>query len=232
MNSIQRISQYLGLSQTNSTPGRSRPARVNRRDAPSEGKARYLAERITSGFQLHDRRQRDESLEAFYEVDRNQFAHLSDEEALEASEAFVEALWVKDEVEKSYHDDGTISPEAIAQADYEPVERPLRRRARIVGMDETYGQKTAAAWHRHKTNGEYWTPFLEAQTIELRAALGTPGYPTKPKEGQSGYGPLATRYILAVELHDMHTPEAWEEAIRVMTPYYRAILDAHSETDS
>ena len=96
-------------------------------------------------------------------------------------------------------------------------------------MDRRYAEKTTEAWKKHKTEEDYWTAFLEAQTIELRKALNDPDYPNKPKEGTSGFGPLATRYVVAVELHDQHTHETWEEAIRVMTPYYRAILQSHQE---
>lgn len=227
MNPLKTLSQYFEQTTPDTPNGQSRHQPHIAQDDPLDMQARRLAERITSGFQLHDRRQRDEAIEAFHVVDRNQFAHLSSREALRASEAFVESLWAKDEIEKSYQIDSEISPEAIADADYDTVLRPLQRRAQIVGMDEAYARKTTEAWHRHKTMDEYSTAFLEAQTIELRAALGNPDYPEKPKEGRSGYGPLAPRYLLAVELHDMHTRDAWEEAIQVMTPYYKAILAAH-----
>lgn len=226
MNPLRTLSRYFTQT-TPDSPNEQPQQQHITQDDPLDMQARRLAERITSGFQLHDRRQRDEAIEAFHVVDRNQFAHLDSEEALRASEAFVESLWAKDEIEKSYHVNGEISPDAIAEADYDEVLRPLLRRAQIVGMDEAYAQKTTEAWHHHKTMEEYSSAFLEAQMIEVRAALGNPAYPDKPKEGRSGYGPLATRYLLAVELHDMHTRDAWEEAIQVMTPYYKAILAAH-----
>ena len=226
------LSKYLNLSTTESTQTNPAPSSRNKRwlfDDSLERQARYLAERICSGFQLHDRRQRDESIEAFYAVDRNQFPDIEDEEAWQAAEAFVDALWAKDDIEKSYQEDGVIDPEAIAEADYTPVFEPLKVRAETVGMDVRYAEKTTEAWKKHKTAEDYWTAFLEAQTEELRVALGKPNYPVKPKEGASGYGPLATRYVLAVELHDLHTNENWEEAIRVMAPYYEAILKAHRD---
>lgn len=223
------IKQYLGFSTTANRPEDGSKARRWLEDDSLDRQARYLAERICSGFQLHDRRQRDESVEAFFAVDRHQFAHLDDDRALEAARAFVDALWEKDDIEKSFQVDGEIDSAAIAKADYDSVYEPLKRRAKVVGMDERYAEMTKLAWKHHKTEEDYWTPFLEAQTIELKAALGNPDYPAKPKEGTSGYGPLATRYVLAVELHDQHTHETWEEAIRVMTPYYRAILQAHQE---
>lgn len=190
--------------------------------------ARYLAEQYCSGFQLHDRRQREESLEAFYTVDRNQFAHLDDDEAFRAAEAYVDALWAKDEIEKRHMSDGEIDAEAIATADYEGVYEALSERAGIVGMDEAYAEHTTAAFQNHKAGEDYWTPFMRAQSIELAVALGEE-YPDKPRGGQSGFGPLATRYLVGVELHDMHSSQAWDEAIRLMTPYYRRILLAHRE---
>lgn len=201
------------------------------REDDLDRQARFVAERICSGFQLHDRRQRDECSEAFYAVDRHQFAHIDDDEAKESSEAFVEALWEKDDVEKSYQVENQIDPDQIKDADYDSVREPLRRRAEIVGMDKTYAEHTAKAWKLHKTKGQYWTEFFRAQLIEVRAALQDPGYPRKPKEGLSGFGPLPTRYVLAVELHDQHNTKSWEEAIRVMTPYYRRILERHRELD-
>lgn len=221
---MKGIRQYLGFS--GSTQESRRIGNQSELD-DLDRQARYLAEQIASGFQLHDRRQRGEALEAFYAVDRGQFDHLTDEDARRTAEAFVDALWTKDDIEKTYHDDGEIDPGAIESADYDPVIECLERRARIAGMDQRYADRTAEAWKRHKTGGEYWTSFLKAQTYEVRAAMQDPDYPDKPKEGLSGYGPLPARYILSVELHDQHRKDTWEEAIRVMTPYYREILEAH-----
>lgn len=192
-----------------------------------ERAARHMAEQICSGFQLHDRRQRSEAHEAFAAVDRRQFRHLSAEEADAAAAAYVDALWEKDVVEKRHLRNGAIDPEGIGEADWDGVLEALERRAHIAGIDREYAVQTTEAWRRHKTGEDYWTPFLKAQRAELRAAMGDENYPAKPKEGLSGYGPVATRYVVAVEHHDMHTRDDWEEAIRVMVPYYRAILDAH-----
>lgn len=228
------LKQYLRRTRTDAEPNDTdRGDDVTSGHKPREKdslerRARYMAEQICSGFQLHDRRQRQEALEAFYVVDRNQFAHLDSEEARRASEGYVDALWEKDTLEKSYITDQGIDPQRIANGEWDQVQSPLEERAEIVGMDRRYATKTTEAWLKHKTEEDYWTPFLEAQTYEIRAALQDQTYPNKPKEGKSGYGSIATRYLLSVELHDMHTQATWEEAIRVMVPYYRTILRSHS----
>ena len=222
--SMRSLKQYLF---TTDEEYRSTKERFGYRSRSGiDRQARYLAEQYCSGFQLHDRRQHADAVEAFHEVDRYQFPHLSDDQALDGATAYVDALWAKDEIEKRHSTDGRIDPVAIADADYTPVYEPLSQRAAIIGMDDAYAELTTEAWHNHKTGDDYWSPFLEAQTIELRHALGTT-YPDKPRGGQGGYGTLACRYLVGVELHDLHTTEAWEEAIRVMTPYYRTILATH-----
>lgn len=193
----------------------------------TEQRARYMAEQICAGFQYHDRGQRADSVDAFYAVDRNQFAHLEDDAAYEAARAYADALWAKDAVEKPYVTDDGIDSEAVENGDWERVRAPLAERAGIVGMDSAYADETTAAWRRHKTREDYWTPFLRAQLLEYRAALGDPDYPNKPNDGLSGFGPEPFRYALGVELHDMHSTERWEEAIRLMVPYYRRILRTH-----
>lgn len=204
-------------------------------DQPAENErtedrtARYMAEQICSGFQLHDRRQRTEAEEAFGAVDRRQFRNLDADEADAAAAAYVDALWEKDAVEKRHLQNGAIDAKSIADADWGSVLEALERRAHIAGIDREYAVQTTEAWRRHKTGEDYWTPFLRAQSAELAAATGVENFPEKPKEGRSGFGPIATRYVLAVEHHDMHTREHWEEAIRVMVPYYRAVLDAHQK---
>ncbi len=226
-----KLAQYFTRSNTdtNGTDSDNYDESIHRSGSTDEVKhrARYMAEQICSGFQLHDRRQRREALEVFHAVDRNQFAHLDADEALNASRAYVDALWAKDSLEKSYVVDGEVDPTTIGDADWDRVREELERRAELVGMDRRYADCTTEAWRNHKTMDDYWTPFLRAQTYELRAAMGDPEYPRKPKEGLSGFGPVATRYVLAVELHDRHTKESWKEAIRVMVPYYRAVLEAH-----
>lgn len=229
---MKSITQYLTFGDTDDAKTTNSTAHLRHRGNDRLNRqARHMAEQICSGFQLHDRGQREEAEEAFYAVDRGQFPGISDGDALSASRAFVDALWAKDALEKRHMVDDVIDPESIGDADWHSVRDALARRAHAVGMDEDYADRTAEAWRKHKTGEDYWTEFLEAQTHELRAAMQDPSYPTKPKEGLSGYGSVATRYLLAVELHDVHTRETWEEAIRVMVPYYRAILESHRQTN-
>ena len=183
--------------------------------------AAFMAEQTCLGFIYHDRREYDAAVEAFYQVDRHQFAHLDDEEAHEAAEALTDAFWLKDDIEEPYIDGTTVDP-ALAEADWSPVEEALHQRAEIVGMSPEYAQKTVVAWRNHKVGGDYWTPTMIAQSHEIDAAMC--GSPEKPKYGRSGYGHLAARYLVGLELHDMHTERHWKEAAGVMTAYYTEIL--------
>jgi hypothetical protein len=183
--------------------------------------ATFMAEQTCLGFIHHDRREYEATVSAFYHVDRHQFAHLSDEEAYEAARALSDAFWAKDEVEDGYIDGTEVDP-ALDDADWSPVEEALTRRTEIVGIDGEYAPKTTEAWRNHKTGGDYWTPTMVAQSHEIAAAVGSPQ--EKPKYGQSGYGHLTTRYLVGLELHDMHTERHWQEAADVMATYYGEIL--------
>ncbi|ADJ14699.1 hypothetical protein [Halalkalicoccus jeotgali] len=185
--------------------------------------ARFMSEQTCLGFIYHDRREYEAAVEAFYQVDRHQFAHLTDEEAREAARALTDAFWAKDDVEQAHIDGADVDPE-LDEADWSPVEDALSRRAGIVGMDPEYAPKTTEAWRNHKTGGDYWTPTMVAQSHEIDAAIGSPQ--EKPKYGRSGYGHLTTRYLTGLELHDMHTERHWKEAADVMTDYYAEILGA------
>lgn len=189
--------------------------------------AAFMADQTCLGFIYHDRREYEAAVSAFYQVDRHQFAHLSDEEAREAARALTDAFWAKDDVEQNHIDGADVAP-ALDDADWSPVEEALCRRAEIVGIDPEYAPKTTEAWRNHKTGGDYWTPTMVAQSHEIAAAIGS--YPEKPKYGQSGYGHLTTRYLVGLELHDMHTERHWEDASDVMTEYYSEII-AEQEAD-
>lgn len=192
------------------------------------GLAAYMGRQVCLGFVHHDRREWSETVSSFYAVDRHQFAHLSDEQALEAATAYAAALWAKDAVEAPHRrDDGSLDREALDAADWSPVEACLARRAEVVGMPEEYATATTAGWRKHKTGGDYWTPHMRAQYHEIRAAMGDPAYPRKEENGQSGFGPLAARYLAGIELHDMKTERHWERAADVMAGYYEEILRAH-----
>ncbi len=183
--------------------------------------ARFMAEQTCLGFIYHDRREYEAAVSAFYHVDRHQFAHLTDEEAYEAAKALTDAFWAKDDVEQG-HIDGTDVDAMLEAADWSPVEDALARRAEIVGIDPEYAPKTTEAWRNHKTGGDYWTPTMAAQSHEIAAAIGEPQ--KKPKYGRSGYGHLSARYLVGLELHDMHTERHWKEAAGVMAAYYGEIL--------
>ena len=183
--------------------------------------AREMAEQLCLGFKYHDERKREAAIAAFAFVDRRQFGHISEETAREASVAYVDALWAKDALEQSCMRDGEIDMEALDEADWSTVRSAFARRASLVEIDPRYAEQSTIAWRRHKTGGDYWTPMKQAQTYELRAALQDPDYPSKPRYGQSGFGPEASRYELGVELHDMRQ---WEQARDVMIPYFERVL--------
>ncbi len=190
--------------------------------------ARRMAEQMCLGFRHHDDGNRAAAVEAFAFVDARQFPGISAADAHEAAEAYVDALWAKDTVEKHNLDDaGAIDPERIGAADWSQVRNALRRRAGAAGVSERYAELTTLAWRNHKAGGDYWTPFMRAQQVELAAVFGDTSLPRKRSDGRSGYGVLPTRYVLGVELHDRHTAAAWREAVDVMTPYYAEILAAH-----
>lgn len=186
--------------------------------------ARYLSEQLAAGFQAHDRGSYSDAVEHFYTIDEYQFGNLGDDKLRLAATAFVEALKAKDEVEFHCLQHGDIQQEAIMDADYSPVRNKLRQRASMIGADSNYAVKKAEAWRKHKAGGNYWTPFGWSQVHELRAALQNPNYPSKPRAGKSGLGPEPLRYVLAFELHDMHTKRHWQQGIEVMIPYYENIL--------
>jgi len=181
------------------------------------------------GFVYHDKRKREEAVDAFAAVDTFQFRHVSEATAREASEAYVDALWEKDKLEDACTVDGELDRERLDEADWSPVESAFDRRASLVDIDPEYAELSTVAWRRHKTGGDYWTPMARAQMHELRAALGDPDYPHKPRDGRSGCGPEATRYVLGVELHDMRR---FEEGLEAMTPYFERIARGHTDQPS
>ena len=191
--------------------------------------ARHVAEQLSRGFRAHDKGLREEATEAFYTVDRHQFPELDEEDTRLAATAFVDALWAKDDVEFGCLRNGALQIADLEDADYSPVKQKLRQRASLIGADARYAATKAEAWRKHKTGGDYWTPFGWSQVYELRAALDDPDYPRKPRAGQSGIGPEPMRYVLAFELHDMHNDKHWREGISVMIPYYLTILESHED---
>ena len=195
--------------------------------AEMDGTAAHMAIEICRGFKHHDDGDRRAAVESFAAVDELQFAHLDGDDAREAAEAYVDALWAKDAVEEPFTTDGEIDQAGLAGADWGEVEAAFMRRADVVNMNPRYAEKSTVAWRNHKVGGDYWTPIEEAQMYEIRAAIDDPAYPHKPRYGRSGFGAEPVRYALAVELHDMHTDDHWQQAAEVMQPYFEFILRQH-----
>lgn len=183
-----------------------------------------IAESLGMGFMHHDQRNQEAAVQAFAVVDQFQFQHLSDEAAVEASRAYVDALWEKDTLEKKHSTGGELDIPELDAADWSPVQEAFKRRASVVDMDPQYAELSTIAWRRHKVGNDYWTPMKQAQVYELQAALQDPEYPHKPRGGQSGHGPEAARYALGVELHDTRRFEAM---VDVMVPYFERIAHRH-----
>lgn len=196
---------------------------------PSDDAPREMARKVCEGFLAHDRGDREAAVEAFEFVDALQFQDVESENVRLAAEGLVGALWAKDDLEVRHLRDGTLDREGLAEADWGPVRKRFRERAAALGIDQEYAELKTEAWRRHKTGGDYWTLFQRAQLLELRTALGDPSYPGKPKEGRSGFGPEALRYVLGVELHDMHTRRHWEQAADAMVPYFQRIVSQYTD---
>lgn len=193
----------------------------------TESIAAYMADQLCRGFIYHDRREREAAVEAFAAVDTLQFAHLDASTACEAAEGYVDALWAKDAVEGAYRDEHvTTVADRLATADWSAVKAGLETRAAAAGIDSEYARLTATAWREHKCGGDYWSPMMHAQMLELRAALQDDDYPHKPRHGQSGFGPEPTRYALGNELHDTRQ---WGQAREVMTPYFGCIVEERAD---
>lgn len=193
-------------------------------DTDRSASSESVATRLCEGFRHHDERRREAAIDAFTVVDAYQFAHVDRSTARRAATAYVDALWAKDAVEDRHRNgeaEDAIDREALADADWSAVESALAERAALVGIDPEYAALTTEGWRRHKVGGDYWTPHLRAQELELQAAIQDPDYPGKPRHGGSGAGPEATRYLLGVELHDCRR---WEEARDVMVPYFERIV--------
>lgn len=191
--------------------------------------AARMAAALCRGFRAHDAGDREGAVEAFATVDSLQFAHLSETEAEDAARAYVDALFRKNDVELDALRGGEMDRSAVAEADWSPVAAKFRERAAVAGIDPQYAEDSTLGWKRHKAGGDYWTPLQRAQMYEIRAAADEPAYPGKDRWGDSGFGPEPARYVLGVELHDMHTEEHWQQAAEAMTPYFRYILEAHDE---
>jgi hypothetical protein len=183
-----------------------------------------MADQLCKGFIHHDQREREAAIEAFAAVDVLQFAHLDEEDAYRAAVGYVDALWAKDEIEDACRVDGELDREQLADADWSSMRAAFERRASAAGIDPRYADLTTEAWIKHKTGGDYWTPTMHAQMLELRTALQDPSYPDKPRSGQSGFGPEPVQYALGIELHDMRK---WEQARSVMVPYFQRVLEGH-----
>lgn len=219
---------------TTTTPQTTDRETTNTFDANTSeelGRSRALAETMCAGFRHHDEGNRSDAVDAFARVDEAQFPHLDPESARSAAKALVDALWAKDDVETPYKEDGTVvEGDGIRDADWSDVRSHLARRAAAIGLPEEYAKLTTEAWREHKAGGDYWTPTLRAQNLEVSAATGNSRYPQKPSEGRSGPGPLAARYLVCVELHDMHTEHHWERAVEVLAGYFDGIL-RHQEVE-
>ncbi len=201
----------------------------NLEECENNALATEMATHICLGFREHDRGNRDESIYHFSVVDKHQFAHLDTDTAKDASIAYVNALFEKDDVEIQYLRDGCLDRDGLREADWSRVAAQFRIRAAVVGMNPDYAALSTEGWKKHKVGDDYWTPLQQAQLYELRAALQDPTYPAKPKDGQSGFAPEPMRYVLAVELHDMHTEAYWNQARDVMIPYFERILEGQSD---
>jgi len=192
----------------------------------SSSKAETAATAICEGMKLHDEGEYEQAIEEFTTTDAIWF-DVPTAVARGGAIGYVEALRSKDRLD----DPSTDSPLSNRTL-WELVKSSLIARGEILGINRRYGIRTTQAWYQHKTGGDYWTPFLDAQRAVVQAAIDDPQYPRKGSDGTQGYGPEPVVYLLAVELHDLHSTERWKQAQQIMTMYFEQILRLREkETD-
>jgi len=187
---------------------------------PENRRATVAAKAICEGFRLHDQGQYREAIDSFSEADEIWF-DVNEQTARKAATAYVDALRLKDEIERNN--------ELIGLGNWDQVEGAFRRRAEVLGIDTAYAPLVTDAWKAHKVEEDYWTPMLLAQQLVVQAATGNEDYPPKASDAEHGFGPEPTRYLLGVELHDLHTEDRWSEAVANMTTYFERILELRND---
>lgn len=189
--------------------------------------AEKMAASLHRGYACHDAGDRSGAIDAFAFLDKHQFDHVADSTAHQAATTLVDALWAKDTIESEHVAGGQVTdPEGLIREDWQHVEDRLQERATLVDIDSRYARAMTIGWKRHKIGGDYTTPILQAKSAELQAALGAADYPEKRRAGQSGFGELPARYLVAVELHDSERGEGGSAVCEVMTPYYEFVLES------
>jgi len=189
-------------------------------EPPENKQAQVAAKAICKGMQEHDRGKYRDAIKSFTVADQIWFG-VDEQTARKAATAYVDALRLKDEIEK--HN------ELIGLGEWDQVERAFRRRANALGIDRGYAVLTTEAWKAHKLEEDYWTPMLLAQQLVVQAATGNEDYPPKDSDAQHGFGPEPTRYLLGVELHHLHEKDRWAEAVENMTTYFERILELRND---
>lgn len=185
---------------------------------PIGSNAKRTAEELHRGFLAHDERDRGRACESFSAVDERQFTHLDADDARRAADAYVEALWEKDRAELSSRLTGS---DGLDRARWGRVEKSLKRRAKILGMDEQYATKTTEAWKRHALGGEYRTPMMTAKLHEIHAMIGMDGPEASLYESDLSH--IVSRYLVGVEIHSRYDDSGGTQVAAIMTPYFEAI---------
>lgn len=168
-----------------------------------------------------------------------EFPHVEEPETRRAADAFMDALFLHDEIENweflgllTDNDDLAEVLQSDADKDHNgnvakdsrwaQVEDDLSISCSAVGIDPAYAHKQTQFWKLHGQIHEYWEEIAhEAQSIKLRAML--------PSAGDNDIEQLAQYFVAGIKMHDawghQYKDRDLNELSDLVSRYYQRVFE-------
>ena len=180
-------------------------------------KAEQIAWFECLGFIEHDKENYELAAKYFSRTYLEAY-NISKEKAEEAAKNHVDALKVKDQIDKEKD-----RRKRFVDHRWKRVCEKLQAMAEALEVEDNFAYHTTEFWRKHKGERDYWSDCFEAQKIFLKSKIKKE-WQEKKSDGRNGAGLLPTLYLASVEGHDLHSDEAWEITKKINALYYYVIL--------
>ena len=181
--------------------------------------AARLARDVLRAYQAHDEGDLASAAASLARVYAALFRDVSADECERAARAYFSALAIKDRI-----DEEPERTRRLTDPRWGAVYERFLETAEALRLDPRWAYHHHQGFQKHKGELNYWDDLVAAERLFVARVAGDDRWARKRSDGRNGPGPLPFLYMASAECHDLHSREAAELSLAVMTLYFAAIL--------
>jgi len=190
----------------------------------ASSRAESLARDVLRAYRAHDEGDLAAAASSLARVYVALFRDIPADACERAARAYFGALGIKDRI-----DEEPDRGRRLTDPRWGSVYDRFLETAEALRLDPRWAYHHLQGFQKHKGELDYWNDLIAAERLFVARVARDARWQDKKSDGRNGPGPLPFLYMVSAECHDLHSREAAELSLQVMTLYFAAVLGERSQ---